>query len=178
MIYDDGRLHLYYAGCEGLHSDSQSTEPVEVMIAARPPSAVHQYRPLRLGGDTYSPIPGCTWFHSGFCRASWKAGRLWAAVPLAGGELPGMLTTREQQAKGRELHVNVVTVRGGMLRAELLQGGKVVPGFALEDCVPVTGDDLSAPVRWQGGARCPVEEVQVRFSLLQARLYGFDWKDR
>jgi len=30
-------------------------------------------------------------------------------------------------------------------------------------------------VAWKGGAECPADGVKVRFVLLRARLYSFDW---
>ena len=92
------------------------------------------------------------------------------------GDLPGTLLTRSQAAGGKRLEVNASTPRGGALTAELVSGGKPVPGFGREDCVPFQGDATAAAIRWKGGDRCPAETVQLRLHLQRARLYGFEWK--
>lgn len=175
LIEHEGRIYLYYSGCEGLHNDYMSTLPVEQMKGAGFKNWPHYYEPLGLGNDSYSPLRGCLWFHSSFCRASWEAGRLWAAVTASGGNLTGDMLTREIEAGGKELSVNVVTVQDGTLEAELVADGKVVPGFSRADCVSVQGNQRQAILRWKGGDRCPVPRVQVRFYLRRARFYGFDW---
>jgi hypothetical protein len=49
-------------------------------------------------------------------------------------------------------------------------------GFALEDCKPVGEDTYAGLVSWSGGSIVPAgKEVAVRFVLLRARLYSFEW---
>jgi hypothetical protein len=131
---------------------------------------------MHLGKDTFSAVPGVHSFHGELCRASWQAGRLWAAVTASGGDLTGTLMTRELRGAGSELTVNAVTVQDGTLEAELVANGQPVAGFGRADCLPVRGDHSDAVVRWKGGTACPVENVQVRFYLQRARLYGFELK--
>ena len=174
MIQHKGRIYLYYSGCEGLHNDYQSTEPVERMKAANFPRWPHYWEPLTLGKDVYSPIRGVLWFFGSLCRASWEAGRLWAAVTATGGSPDGTLLTRILKAGGKQVTVNAATVKEGTLTAELVKNGKPLRGFTRDDCKPIRGDHHAALLRWKGGNRCPEENVQIRFHLQRARLYGFD----
>jgi hypothetical protein len=100
---------------------------------------------------------------------------LWAAVTASGGPLEGMLGTKPLSVSGKRLHVNAVTVRDGMLEAELLKDDQPLPGFTRADCVAFRGDDKSALFRWKGGDRCPADNIRVRFYLNRARIYSFDW---
>ena len=175
LIQHEGRIYLYYCGCEGLHNDFQSTEPVELMKKATFPRWPHYWEPLTLGKDVYSPVRGVLWFYGSMCRASWEKGRLWAAVTATGGPVVGTLMTHNIQAAGKEFVVNAVTQKDGTLTAELVVNGKPLRGFSRSDCVPIRGNQHSAVIRWKRGSKCPVENVQVRFYLQRARLYGFDF---
>ena len=174
LIHHEGRVYLYYAGCEGLHNDYHSTEPIERMRKAEFPFWPHYYQPLGLGKDVYSPMPGNLWYHSALCRASWESGRLWAAVTASGGNLTGDLLTRQLAAGGKQVAVNVVTLPTGSLEAELTVGGKPIRGFSRSDCTPVQGNHHEVVIRWKGGTRCPSDQVQIRFYIRRTRLYGFD----
>lgn len=175
MIQHNGRVYLYYSGCEGLHNDYHSTEPVERMKAANFPRWPHYWEPLTLGKDVYSPIRGVLWFYGSLCRASWEAGRLWAAVTATGGAAEGTLLTRNLDAGGKEVSVNVATIKEGTLTAELVKNGRPLRGFTRADCKPVRGDHHAARLRWKGGSRCPADNVQIRFYLQRTKLYGFDF---
>jgi hypothetical protein len=175
MIQHNGRIYLYYSGCEGLHNDYHSTEPVERMKAAKFPRWPHYWEPLTLGKDVYSPVRGVLWFYGSLCRASWEAGRLWAAVTATGGTAEGSLLTRNLDLTGKQVSLNVVTTKDGLLTAELVKNGKPVRGFTRADCEPLRGDHHDALLRWKRGTRCPAGgQVQIRFYLQRARLYGFD----
>jgi hypothetical protein len=174
MIQHKGRIYLYYSGCEGLHNDFHSTDPVERMKAAKFPRWPHYWEPLVLNQDVYSPVRGVLWFFGSLCRASWEIGRLWAAVTATGGSMEGTLMTKILSAGGKQVTVNVATMKEGTLTAELVKNGKPVRGFTRADCKPIRGDHHAALLRWKGGSRCPTENVQIRFYLRRARLYGFD----
>ncbi|MBM3263156.1 MAG: hypothetical protein FJY97_06980 [candidate division Zixibacteria bacterium] len=54
-----------------------------------------------------------------------------------------------------------------------------IPGYALEDCLGVSGDTTDGVMRWKGGAGIrPLsgEMIVVRFELSNAALYAF-WLD-
>ena len=175
LIQHQGRIYLYYSGCEGLHNDYHSTDAVERMQAANFPRWPNYWEPLVLGKDNYSPIRGVLWFFGSLCRASWEAGRLWAAVTATGGGLEGTLMTRPVHVSGKQLTANVVTVKEGTLTAELVRNGRPIRGFSRADCQTIRGDHKAVPLRWKGGSTCPVDGVQIRFYLQRARLFGFDF---
>lgn len=174
LVHHQGRIYLYYCGCPGLHNDYMSTEPVERMRQAKFSEWPHYWQPLHLGKDTYNPVAGLLWFSGSIGRTSWEVGRLWAAVTAGGGNTTGDLLTRSFATRGKQLTVNLTTVKNGVIEAELLSGRKPVLGFSRSDCTPVRGNHRNALVRWKGGDRCPVEKAQVRFYVRQACLYGYD----
>ncbi len=70
----------------------------------------------------------------------------------------GELTTRTLTFTGRQLMLNHRSLPAGgqdrvagSVQIELLDtAGRPIEGFALEDCIPLSGDQLSARVRWKG----------------------------
>lgn len=180
LIQHDGRLYLYYAGCDGLHHDYMTTELIQqFQKKGGLPGWPHLASGLHLGmndEDAYTPLAGMTWFHSAGCRAGWVSGRLWAAVTASGGPMEGMLGTKTLSVAGKRLIVNAATVREGSVEAELLQGDQPIPGFTRADCVPFKGDDKAATMKWKGGDRCPAEKIRARLFLKEARLYSIDWQ--
>jgi len=57
--------------------------------------------------------------------------------------------------------------------------GKPLPGFRLDECVEVLGDELERVVRWRGGAdasRLAGTPVRLRFALRDADLYAFRFR--
>jgi hypothetical protein len=101
---------------------------------------------------------------------------LWAAVTASGGELEGDLLSKPLDAGGKEFVLNVVTIKGGSLEAELIADGKPLPGFSRTDCKIVQGDHRKITLAWEGGTKSPRDRIQIRFFLRRARLYGFETK--
>ena len=94
-------------------------------------------------------------------------------------EKAGTLLTRPVRFSGRHLFVNV-DAPAGSLRAEVVgEDGTVVPGFALTDCVAVTGDHTKVHVAWKGGDLSALRgrDVRFRFQLEKGTLYSF-WVSR
>ena len=153
LVLDDDRLHLYYAALCGLHSDIYHEDPTREI-----------------------------YFHGGLARASWRRGRLWAAVPVVGGPHEGHLTARPiPDSAGKTLYINALTLDNGCITAELLTGTKWNPGvpfegFSREDSDVFRGDALCRPLTWKGGERCPRDNLLLRFYIRRARLYGFEWR--
>lgn len=161
-IIEDGRIHVYYAGSEGLHGeifDTRFTPRIEV------------------GHETVIGINTPTLpFNTALCRATWDFDRLYALVPSAGGTTVGEAVTRPRARLSGRLVVNMLAKPGGSLRAELRDAaGRPLPGFELEDCVPLTGDHRRAVLNWRGGATAPVGAERIRFELRRAFLYGYAW---
>jgi hypothetical protein len=98
-------------------------------------------------------------------------------APLAGGEL----TTRPISFTGSRLLVNVSTSAAGALRIEIQDAaGRPVPGFELDNCHEVYGDDLERSVTWKGNPALSTLQntpVRLRFEVKDADLYSFQFRD-
>ncbi|MFP6769351.1 MAG: hypothetical protein VB859_14345 [Planctomycetaceae bacterium] len=160
-VPDGERLHVYYSGNESLHGDLFNTD------RSGP-------RRLKARGERLSRQSSSLPNFGALCRASWRSGRLWALAPAIGGPYVGTATSVARELADRQLLVNVVTRKSGMLRAELLDGrGRVIEGFAAADCEPVRGDHQRMALRWRGGRRAPKSASRIRFLLQRCFLYGF-----
>ncbi len=95
---------------------------------------------------------------------------------LSGGEL----LTKPLIFQGGELIQNFSTGAAGGIRVEVQDaGGTVVPGYALDDCHEVWGDDLARVVKWQGGADLSGlagQPVRLRIQLKDADLYSMQFR--
>ena len=87
----------------------------------------------------------------------------------------GWLLTRELVLGGSELQVNCRAA--GELRVELAEyPGQALPGYALADCDPITGDHVARTVTWGGSpdlARLRGRPVYIRFHLRAAGIWAF-----
>jgi hypothetical protein len=92
----------------------------------------------------------------------------------------GALTTRPLVLGGQQLILNLVSDYGEV-RVELLdESGQTIAGYAREDCIPVTTDNVAATVRWND--RLSLDELagrplRLRFHLSNARLYSYRCSD-
>ena len=108
----------------------------------------------------------------------------WAAVTPV--NQAGVLHTKRMYWANRELRINA-EARGGTIRAELRDHrGKPVPGFALADSDPFSGNKLSHRMSWKGRRQLPKKMIgtanaqptvgrlmSIRFHLERAELYSF-----
>lgn len=88
---------------------------------------------------------------------------------------PAMLVTRPLEVREDGLQLNIAG-HGGTARAALLdEAMRPIPGFEAENCLPVDGDAVRAPVRWQDG-RSPAElrgrRLHVFVQMNAGRLYA------
>ena len=160
MIEDGDHLYFYYAAMEGLHSAIYGKTCTEYL----------QYGTL--------------------CRARWEKGRLWAAVPAAGGPTEAEFTTMPlDNVVGKQLVINAVTHGDGAVTAELClpipsghpkswdgEPGKGPAGFSFTDARAFRGDEKLHVFSWKGGSRAPRDGVMLRFRIKRAKLYGFEWR--
>lgn len=65
---------------------------------------------------------------------------------------PGYLLTRPLLAEGGAVSVNA-SVRGQLAMAVCDERGAALPGYAFDDCVPVSGDSLAHGIAWKSGWR-------------------------
>ena len=92
----------------------------------------------------------------------------------------GQLVTRPFVFDGGELVLNFSSSAGGGIRAEVQdRAGYAIPGFALEDCHDLFGDDLARVVSWHGGGDLSAlagQPVRLRFELRDADLYSLQFR--
>jgi hypothetical protein len=97
-------------------------------------------------------------------------------APLSGGEL----LTKPVVFSGKELVLNFASSAAGDVRVEIQdEAGKAVPGFALEDCLPVFGDSVERFVTWKGGGDVSGwagKPVRLRFALRDADLFAYRFR--
>jgi hypothetical protein len=79
-------------------------------------------------------------------------------------------------AGGRQLALNLCAAQGRCLVELQDAAGGAIPGYSLEQCTPLTGDQLSAPVTWQGhgDGALPDGAFRLRIVLERARLFAWD----
>lgn len=85
----------------------------------------------------------------------------------------GTLMTRPVMLSGEALRVNA-RADYGQLRVELLDTDEQpLPGFGLDDGVPIEADGVDLPVCWRQPRPLPTAPVRLRFHLANARLYSY-----
>jgi hypothetical protein len=86
----------------------------------------------------------------------------------------GMLTTRPLTFEGSKLSVNLVSK--GPTRVEVQDAaGRPLPGFALDDCLPISADSIDQVVRWKSGddlSKLAGRPVRLRFVMEEADLFS------
>ena len=99
-------------------------------------------------------------------------------VSIDAGQSPGSLTTRPLTFAGKTLCLNA-DAQGGEVRVGL-QGrdGRAIPGYGIEDCVPIAGDHTRVEVQWKDGAtlsaaNATMDHLRLQFHLKNASLYAF-----
>jgi hypothetical protein len=88
----------------------------------------------------------------------------------------GELITKPLTFSGSRLSLNIVSK--GNTRVELQDAaGKPLPGFALADCTPITGDFINHTVTWKGRSLAALagKPVRLRFVMQQADLFALQF---
>ena len=105
-----------------------------------------------------------------------KDGFVSMQAPFAGGGF----VTKPITFQGGRLTLNFSTSAAGVIRVEVQDAhGKPLPGFALNDCSEVFGDDLQRTVTWKHGndvGKLAGRPVRLRFTLSDADLYSFQFQ--
>jgi hypothetical protein len=100
-------------------------------------------------------------------------------VSLDGAYEGGVLTTKPLAFAGNRLRLNLDTRGAGCARVALLdEGGAPLPGYALEQCEAINGDEVDCEVRWAGGADVGAlagRPVRVQAELRNAKLYALQF---
>ncbi len=93
---------------------------------------------------------------------------------------PGELLTRLLKFSGQQLMVNYSTSGGGSLRVEIQNdSGQPIPGFRLDECVPLVGDSIQQVVTWKGKpdlSQLAGQLVRLRFVLQDGDLYAIQFQ--
>ena len=100
-----------------------------------------------------------------------------ARAPYEGGEL----LTKPFTFDGEALEINYESSAAGELRFELQrEDGTPIPGFELEECDPIFGNEIERLVRWRGDSNVSElagETIRIRASLRDADWYSFRFRD-
>jgi hypothetical protein len=92
----------------------------------------------------------------------------------------GTLMTKPLIFSGRHLVLNYSTSSIGDLRVEILdEAGKPLPGFSVDDCDEIIGDEISRVVAWKSStdlAALAARPVRLRFVMKDADLYSLQFQ--
>jgi hypothetical protein len=88
----------------------------------------------------------------------------------------GELLSKSVVFTGRRLFLNFATSAAGGIRVELQDpGGRPIPGFALEDCRELIGNEIERSVSWKSGddvGHLIGQPVRLRFVMKDADLFA------
>ena len=97
-------------------------------------------------------------------------------APYEGGEM----LTKPFRFVGKELVINYSTGVSGSIRVEIQNAsGRPFPGYALDDAVEITSDEIEHVVRWKNGSDVggiEGERIRLRFVMKDADLYALCFK--
>ncbi|MDM8005163.1 MAG: hypothetical protein QUV05_03295 [Phycisphaerae bacterium] len=101
-------------------------------------------------------------------------------VSVSAGYKGGECLTRPLSFKGSRLVLNVSTSAVGSVKVEI-QGvaGRPMPGFGLDDCAEIWGDEIERVVKWKGGpdvSKLAGKPVRLRFVMKDADLYSIRFR--
>ena len=109
----------------------------------------------------------------------------YAGFRLRNGSERGILMTRPIQCdfdRKLALSVNATAAAGGQVRVAVLDARtqQALPGFSLEECLPVKSDGISIPVRWRNHRSVTLSTpraIRLQFDLhgKQSERFGFTW---
>ncbi|MBI3920093.1 MAG: hypothetical protein HY318_01650 [Armatimonadetes bacterium] len=101
-------------------------------------------------------------------------------VSVHAGYAGGEILTRPMRFSGKELIINFSTSAAGSVRIELQdEGGQSLPGYTMQDCPPLYGDELERVIRWKGGSDLSAvagKPLRLRVRLKDADLYSFRFR--
>jgi hypothetical protein len=118
-----------------------------------------------------------------YMQESWHIERLllrtdgFASItaPWAGGEM----ITKPFSFEGNELEINYRTSAPGFVRVEIQDaGGTPIPGYTLNECPEIVGDEIERIVRWEGSAGVgglAGRSVRLRFVMKDADLFALQF---
>ena len=93
----------------------------------------------------------------------------------------GQLATRGLIPRNGDLRLNFAAPNGRVWVQVSNAEFKPFDGYTFDDCIPLSGDDVNAPVRWKDGRtldRFVNDWVRLEFKLFQSQLYAIHWDFR
>jgi len=92
----------------------------------------------------------------------------------------GELMTSPLIFSGSDLYINFSASAAGSIKIELQdERGWPLPGFGLDECVELLGDDLNRRVRWRSDlSQLAGVPIKVLFKMVDADLYSFRFGNR
>jgi len=97
-------------------------------------------------------------------------------APFTGGKM----VTKPLRFAGNRLEMNYSTSAAGGIRVEIQDAaGKPIPGFTLDDCPEIIGDQIERVVTWKGGgdvSKLAGQPVRLFFALRDADLYAIQFQ--
>lgn len=88
----------------------------------------------------------------------------------------GEMVTRPLIFTGETLEINYSTSAAGSIRVEIQDAaGQPIPGFAIDDCPEIYGDQISRVVAWTAGSdvgKLAGQPIRLRFVMKDADLYS------
>jgi len=89
----------------------------------------------------------------------------------------GKLTTRPFVFEGHELEINYSTSAAGSIKIEIQdESGNPLPGYNIEDCQEIIGNEVKRIVNWNGSADVEAlqgKTVRLAFTMKDSNLYSF-----
>lgn len=114
------------------------------------------------------------WREGSFNLATLDKDRFAGFAPRSTGQ-SARLATAPLRVDAETITVNIEIAGGGCARAGLLGAdGSAVPGFGLDDCLPLTEGGLACALRWKGASTAELAGEELRFviELDKAKLYA------
>ncbi|MCM8777578.1 MAG: hypothetical protein NC905_04885 [Candidatus Omnitrophica bacterium] len=71
-----------------------------------------------------------------------------------------------------EIFLNIKALQQGYVQVEILKDNKPIPGYEKENCIPVSGDHILTPVKFQNPIRID-GNVRLKFWLRNAEIFSF-----
>ncbi|MBN2294920.1 MAG: hypothetical protein JXM70_21005 [Pirellulales bacterium] len=131
--------------------------------------------PLTHGGSDLDDLVKCKQPRA-FSRVVLKRDRF---VSADAGPQGGWFVTHPLTFHGDTLILNAKVHEGGSIRVALLdENNKSLPGRSLEDCLPITGDHLTVPVKWKTGRDVALRAgipTRMKVELKNAGLFTFQF---
>jgi hypothetical protein len=143
---------------------------------------IWQYGTVRFtehGGALYGGVEYDGGIHDRLLRLTQRLDGFVAVVPVDGSAGGGTLVTRPLIFEGDRLELNV-DATGGSVRVELQDvDGIPIPGYTLEESVPLIGDGTAQSVAWQPGkglAGLSSRSVRLKIVIEDARLFALQFR--